>query len=153
MENNYPFPEPTVDLQPVDRGVRFLNYLIDLVVFYLLFLGGGMVLGVALYASGGESANSFLSGLENIPPILDRLLTLVLYGLFMFVQEAILGGRSLGKLITQTRVLTSEGDKPDTGTLLTRNLSRCVPFEQLSFFGERGWHDAWSDTIVVKAKP
>lgn len=31
-----------------------------------------------------------------------------------------------------------------------RTLSRLIPFDALSFFGENGWHDSWSDTRVVK---
>jgi hypothetical protein len=33
-----------------------------------------------------------------------------------------------------------------------RNISRLVPFDILSFLGENGWHDSWSDTRVVNIK-
>lgn len=36
------------------------------------------------------------------------------------------------------------------GTTLLRTISRYVPFEAFSCFGERGWHDTWSKTYVVK---
>ncbi|WP_435523038.1 hypothetical protein [Chryseobacterium indoltheticum] len=29
---------------------------------------------------------------------------------------------------------------------------RLVPFDALSFFGENGWHDSWSDTRVINIK-
>jgi hypothetical protein len=33
-----------------------------------------------------------------------------------------------------------------------RNISRLVPFDVLSFLGENGWHDSWSDTRVIHTK-
>jgi uncharacterized RDD family membrane protein YckC len=70
----------------------------------------------------------------------------VLYYTFM---ESTLG-RSLGKLITGTKVINLEGKRPKPLTILGRSFARLVPFEPFSFFGnERGWHDRWSDTRVV----
>jgi uncharacterized RDD family membrane protein YckC len=57
----------------------------------------------------------------------------------------------LGKYITNTKILTEEGQKPEVDKILYRTLSRMIPFEAFSFFGEagRGWHDSISKTVVV----
>lgn len=136
------------DVIPVDKGIRFANFLIDLIFFYAIIFIGSITVGIvaAIFGYG-----SIFDGLENVNPLLDRLVTILLYGCFMTIQEAISGGRSLGKLITGTRVITTDGYKPNFSTLLTRNLSRAVPFDNLSFLGGgTGWHDRWSDTTVIK---
>ena len=87
-----------------------------------------------------------------INPYLDRLITAFFYALFMFLTEMISKGRSLGKLITGTMVVKEDGSLPTSTDFLKRNFSRIVPFDGLSFLGNRGWHDSWSDTAVVKRK-
>ena len=44
--------------------------------------------------------------------------------------------------------------KPSVGTIAKRALIRFVPFDPISFGGQkvRGWHDKWSGTYVIKAK-
>jgi len=82
-------------------GQRFLNYIIDFIVFYIFIFGFGLVLGLVFPAS--------LEGLAGINPLIDRLFTLVLYSLFMGSVEAITKGRSLGKLITKTKAVNQDG--------------------------------------------
>ena len=73
------------------------------------------------------------------------LICLVLY----FVSE-LYTGKTLGKLITGTKVISTEDDKPTGQEILYRTLSRIVPFEPFSmFFSNTTWHDDWSDTVVV----
>jgi len=59
-------------------------------------------------------------------------------------------GKSLGKLITGTKVISLE-EKPFTAKqILIRTFSRIVPFESLSLlFSFQPWHDDWSNTAVV----
>ncbi|WHF51385.1 RDD family protein [Chryseobacterium gotjawalense] len=58
----------------------------------------------------------------------------------------------MGKLITGTKVVKADGSDLTTDDLLKRNFSRAVPFDKLSFLGNSGWHDNWSNTRVVRAK-
>ena len=103
-----------------------------------------VIYGVALEQSAYE--------LENINGILDRVITILVYAVIMFVIEKITNGRSLGKLLTGTKVVKTDGSVLTTGDLLKRNFSRAVPFDQLTFLGDDGWHDRWSDTRVVRVK-
>lgn len=63
-------------------------------------------------------------------------------------------GRTPGKLLTGTRVVTLTGEPPSFGQCLGRAFARCVPFEPLSFLGGDGvgWHDKWTDTRVIRTR-
>ncbi|TWP24833.1 RDD family protein [Apibacter muscae] len=126
------------------RTLRFLSYAIDIIVFYILIFSTG-ILSPILNARGWI----YLLGSN---PLIDRLFAMVLFVIYFFLLESLLKGKTIGKLITGTRVVTEEGEKPSIITSLKRNLIRIVPFDTLSFFGEIGWHDRWSKTRVVKAK-
>jgi uncharacterized RDD family membrane protein YckC len=65
-----------------------------------------------------------------------------------------INGRTVGKYITNTKVFMLDGSKPESEKILMRTLSRIVPFEFLSFLGndDKGWHDTWTDTVVVDLK-
>lgn len=132
------------------KGYRFANYLIDLVVFYILFMVLASLLGVILVLIGGD-LDSFLYELEHVNPLLDRLITALMYGLIYFALESMLKERSIGKYITKTKVVDINGNIPTMGSMLKRFFSRLIPFDVFSFLGEkaRGWHDSISDTYVV----
>lgn len=138
-------------LVPTTKGKRFANYLIDLISFYVFILGGALVIGVILSLFNPDSATSFFQNFENIPPIIDKVITMLLYGLYMTMVEIIFAGKSLGKLITKTRAVSWDGSKPTVNQFVTRGFSRAVPFDGFSFLGDNstGWHDKWSDTMVV----
>ncbi|SFC20820.1 RDD family protein [Kaistella jeonii] len=79
-------------------------------------------------------------------------MTLLVYAFIMFLAETATKGRSLGKLITGTKVVKTDGSKLTMLELLKRNFIRAVPFDQLSFIGSKGWHDNFSDTAVVRIR-
>lgn len=55
-----------------------------------------------------------------------------------------------GKFLTKTMVVEADGTRPEAQTLFWRSLGRLIPFDVLSFlFGQRGWHDSISRTMVV----
>ncbi len=62
-------------------------------------------------------------------------------------------GRTVGKYITGSKVISTDGTQPTFQDYFIRNISRFVPFDAFSFLGEgNGWHDSWSDTRVVNIK-
>jgi uncharacterized RDD family membrane protein YckC len=127
-------------------GKRFLNYIIDMIAFYLVFIG--VVLVVAL-----NSPSTVEGFMEDSPgsAFLDRILSLFLYALFMSLIEAAFRGKSLGKLITGTRAINLDGSEISTTTAFGRGLSRAVPFCVFSAFGNpcNPWQDKWTDTMVI----
>ena len=124
-------------------GRRFLNLLIDS-IFGLM--GMGFVLGFIAAFSHSE----FLNRLLDMP---DFVVGIVFSLLYYVPCEAIFG-RTLGKVITGTKVIDSEGGKPALWTIIVRTLCRFLPFEALSFLGTetRGWHDSISKTYVVTTR-
>lgn len=148
MENYYTDPNPqedllsddlTVSLQQAGSGKRFANYLIDLVVFYIL---AGSLAAILMYRGVISS---------DIDPITDRIVTYILRGLFMGIVEAIFKGKTLGKLITRTRAVNEDGSPITAQTAFMRGLSRLVPFEAFSALGSPSypWHDRWTNTYVI----
>lgn len=141
-----------VESNKADKAYRFLNYIIDfgfsvVVIWILVFL-----FVFTHYLITGNDIEETIDDITNIDPIVDRVGTLLAYGLIMFLVEKFSKGRSLGKLITGTKVVKTDGSVLTADDLLKRNFSRAVPFDQLSFLGNSGWHDNWSNTRVVRVK-
>ena len=142
-----------LDVEPrlvrASSGKRLANYLIDIVFMYVLFF----ILGVILALISPE----MVAGLDSDDPgfsLADRLITLVIYALYMSAMEAIFKGRSLGKFITGTKAVQLDGTPITTSKAFTRGFSRAVPFCVFSALGEpcNPWQDKWTDTLVIDLK-
>ncbi len=152
MENNHQIldeqfqEDKPKELILASRGKRFANYIIDRIVFYILILGLAFVAGIVF---GPET----LAWMEQLNRLEDILLTALLGVVYYAVSESLMNGRTVGKLITKTRVVDEYGQTPDFTTTFRRSLCRFVPFDAFSFLGDgtTGWHDRWSDTRVIEA--
>ncbi len=131
-----------------ESGKRFANYLIDIVCFYVFIFAGGVALGV-FFPEILDSINT-----TSIFNLLARIIGLVLFALFMFGQEALFNGKSIGKFITKTKAVNLDGTPISINTALLRGLSRAVPFEAFSALGSppSPWHDKWTNTMVIDEK-
>lgn len=133
------------------KGKRLGNFLIDYIIQYLLMTGFGYVI---FFIS--EMTASY--GLYNLIIQNDSFLTNYIIGAFILILYYIINEgltkRSLGKFITQTKVVMIDGSEPKFRDILIRTLCRLIPFEMLSFLGVngKGWHDQLSNTYVVNAK-
>ena len=59
--------------------------------------------------------------------------------------------KTLGKFITKTKVVTTNGEIPTLGDIVRRTFRRLIPFDNISFlFTKNGFHDYLSNTTVVK---
>ena len=132
-----------------DTGKRLLNYVIDLVLFYLIFFAVGILLAII-----SPSAIDNLTDDSTAFSLIDRLFTLILYALYMSVVEAVFKGKSLGKLITGTRAVNFDGSRISAGKAFERGFSRAVPFCVFSAFGNpcNPWQDRWTNTMVIDEK-
>ncbi|MDB5279936.1 MAG: hypothetical protein JWR61_4891 [Ferruginibacter sp.] len=130
-------------------GKRLANYIIDFVFFYVLALGFGVVLALA----APTTAELFTNGSPGFG-LLDRVVSLLLYALYMSAVEAIFKGKSLGKLITKTRAINADGSQISGGKAFERGFSRAVPFCVFSALGTpcNPWQDKWTNTMVVDDK-
>lgn len=137
------FNEPAFEYASV--GQRIANYLIDLVAFYLLVSLAGIFIGL-YYVSTGETLNQESGGFVAVTYLVSFALFFIYYTLFEGSK-----GKTLGKLITKTKVVQEDGEPMTYGKAFLRTLSRLVPFEAFSvFFGIKMWHDSWTKTMVVK---
>jgi len=131
-------------LRPAPRRQRFVNYVIDLVVFLIAcFMAGGFFGFV-----DGLTGTDLLALLDG--PTGGRVFGATAYVLFYLAFELSLG-QTPGKMATATRIVTEEGGKPTAGQLLTRCVARLIPFEPFSVLTKDGvmWHDSLSKTRVV----
>ncbi len=72
--------------------------------------------------------------------------------IYYFLMESIFG-RTLGKLITGTKVISLKGKPLTFGSILLRTFCRFIPFGALAFLSSwRGLHDRLSKTAVVETK-
>lgn len=119
--------EPVSYFSDASQGTRLVNSLVDSVTQWLI--------GMALLLMGfGEVMMLF-----------------VLLAYYPFFETAY--GRTPGKWLTKTRVVTEDEERPTFRHIFIRTLVRYVPFEPFSFFFHvRGWHDVWSGTRVVRER-
>ena len=124
------------------RGRRFGTFVVDQAgVFVLAF-----VIGIVVVLVFGESG---LATLERVPDIvLGPILLLAYYLVFEGFWA-----RTPGKLVFGTVVVSEAGLRPRFGQVVGRTLCRFIPFEPLSFFGSRAWHDRIPRTHVVLTRP
>lgn len=130
------------------KGKRFANFIIDLLSFYALL----MILAFLLGTLQVILKEDLISWMTNINPLLDRLVSMLLYAIYMSIIELVFKGKSIGKLITKTRAVNQDGTLMDASITIKRNFCRIIPFDQLSFLGDGCWHDKFSDTMVIDLK-
>ena len=131
--------------QPATVGQRFLNYIIDIFFFYVILIALAAIAGLVLGSVIGE--NETLFGMSLMLQYL--LIYTVLVATYTFF-EAVAKGRTIGKMVTKTRAVRSDGTPLTFNDALKRSLVRIIPFEPLSAFGGHPWHDNWTNTKVIK---
>lgn len=130
----------------VTPGVRFGYFLLDLVFYYIITFVI-MTLTAIIVLSINPDNYMFFSSLAQY----DRVISMSLFFLYYALTEFFFGG-TFGKLICGYTVIDAHANKISFSDSLLRTICRYVPFESFSCFGERGWHDKWSKTYVVKRK-
>lgn len=119
---------------------RLSNFLIDRVASYIPLILCSMYF---LYFPSTSDSGTFETVLISIAGVLFFAYHLICESIWQ---------RTLGKLITKTKVVDKEGNKPSFLKILGRSLARYIPFEPLSFLFSGypiGWHDSLSNTLVV----
>lgn len=130
------------EVKVVKGWARFGHYMLDFVFIQIirvaLEVGIGFAIGSGAIDHPGESLIFWVI-------IMRILLNVLYYAIF----ETLTGG-SPAKLLLGRTVIDQFGQRPDAGKIFLRSLSRIVPFEAFSCLGERGWHDTWTKTYVVR---
>ena len=116
-------------------GQRFLTYLIDLVIYYVIIFVFGLIIGMTS---------------EGILAIIPLLAFFAYYA----VMEHMLG-QTVGKIVTKTKVIKRNNKKANFLNIFSRSILRLIPFDSFSYlFGtEQGFHDLLSGTkLIIKSK-
>jgi uncharacterized RDD family membrane protein YckC len=138
------------NIPPTRRRKRFFNCLLDGIFFslffYALIMIFVMVYGVISFLTGNDYSQ--MLGEEAGMMI---YLTYYIGYLAYFVTFEHYFGKTLGKMVTNTKVVMLDGAKPPLIKLIMRSFARLIPFDFLSYLSvnPRGWHDTISDTIVI----
>lgn len=120
---------------------RFLTYVVDLIVIWI----GTFTLQIAYGFAFGIHALETLNG----PKWWGICLA---FYFFYYVTFEVVSGKTIGKVLTGTRVVTTNGLALSLPTAMVRTLCRFLPFEPVSFsLGETWWHDSLSRTQVVRS--
>lgn len=134
-------PDESRAIEPASKGKRFGTFVVDYICFLVLSFMVGIATGL-LFGNQGVQA------LQKIPDFLLGSSIFLAYYIFF---ESI-WSRTPGKFIFGTVVVNEAGGTPSFGQILGRSLSRFIPFEFFSCFGERPWHDSLPKTRVVLAR-
>lgn len=128
--------------QLASKWTRLGTYVIDIIVIQGISFVFGLVLALL-------QLDSILL-IDNW--LVDILFSAIILSIYYIVIESKTGGKSIGKLVTNTRVVTLDNQTPDFDTIVKRSLCRNIPFDGLSFIGEHstGWHDSLSNTKVIQ---
>jgi uncharacterized RDD family membrane protein YckC len=117
---------------------RLVNFYVDSMLS--LFITLGLIVGL-------QSLNIDLSEYSFLQVVVQLIYYLLIEGLT---------GRTVGKLLTKTKVIHKEqGSRNKILSILFRTFCRVIPFEPLSvFFNDNRvmWHDKLSNTRVVKVE-
>jgi len=140
-----------VDRHKASTGTRFLNYFLDRIfiqfIFYTFFFAFTLfytiVFGEVIYEEDLDNDTSVA-----ISIIISYFF--VYFSYFFFMEYYL--GKTVAKYITGTKVISIDGNPPTPLQIVGRIFYRMVPFNSLSFFGENGWHDKWSETRVINIK-
>jgi uncharacterized RDD family membrane protein YckC len=125
------------------RWRRFTNLMIDDIVYYLIL--AAIAVPIVVQVGAAQLEELFLG--MSFPG--RWLLFAGIRTGYYFSCEATTG-RTVGKLVSGTRVVSESGGRPTLVQILQRTVSRLVPFEPFSFFASSpGWHDRWSKTRVI----
>lgn len=134
---------PPTQTEIASRTRRFLNLLLDTVAYFVLVVVIGAVIGLVFpqfLASERSTLESYLFAFS-------------IHALYYVPTEAAFG-RTLGKLVTRTRVVAVSGEPATFWQIVGRTCARLIPFETFTFLARSGigLHDSISRTRVVRTK-
>jgi uncharacterized RDD family membrane protein YckC len=125
------------------QWLRLTNSIVDLIAIFILWV---VIIGCLV-----------LFGFDQVYASAQREVTLRIAWIFLptfwiyYLVAEFFFQRTLGKVLSKTKVVTKAGLKPGFLQILGRTLSRSIPFEYLSYLrSPTGIHDILSGTRVVK---
>ena len=123
---------------------RFLGLVIDRIVIEVILFIFSVLLEIIYPGFVDEIDHNRLKQIAFTLPFL-----LLYYIIMEFSFQ-----KTLGKILLKLKVVNiHDGSKPDINIIAKRTFSRIIGWEALFYlFGNRLWHDNWSDTVVISEK-
>ena len=119
--------------------LRSFNFIIDIVAIFLIYVS-------IIYMI--QKLFKIISIREIL--FVNRTTALVVFILYFILTENMFQ-KTLGKVITKTKVVNLDGEKPNFVEITVRTFSRLIPFDSISYlYCISGFHDKLSKTIVIK---
>ncbi|MWB96069.1 hypothetical protein GON26_17015 [Flavobacterium sp. GA093] len=119
--------------------LRSINFIIDIVAIFLLYVSIVYII---------QKLFNIISTREIL--FVNRTTVIVVFLLYFILAENIFQ-KTLGKVITKTKVVNLEGEKPNFIDITIRTFCRLIPFDGISYlYSISGFHDKLSKTIVIK---
>ncbi|MGY3795712.1 RDD family protein [Aquimarina sp. 433] len=130
-----------VNSNVVGSEIRFVNFLIDFIVWLVLAFMISSVIGFFIQPTN-----------QGIISLIGYILIFGTFIAYYAIME-IKFQKTIGKFVTKTKVVKINGEKPTDSDIIARTFCRFIPFDRISsLFVKNGIHDYLSKTTVVKDK-
>lgn len=132
-------------------GKRFLNCIVDgFIVYFLSFIFNFICL-IVLYNVLSVESRDMDNHIFSLFILLVWCLASMIVYLSYYILFEYLTQKTIGKMLTVTKVVTKKGGRPSFYQIVIRSLVRLIPLESLTFLGacSVGWHDEISGTLVA----
>ena len=141
-----------VDRHKSTKLIRLTHLIIDRMMIYLILILFGLMSSLLFQVTGSDFFLDIVQKMASVNRVTDILITSSIYFIYIVLIEYLTKGISIGKYITGSKVICIDGSEPTFKDYFIRNICRFVPLDVLSFLGENGWHDSWSETRVINIK-
>ncbi|WP_228526543.1 MULTISPECIES: RDD family protein [unclassified Flavobacterium] len=128
-----------IENNSVGSRIRFLNFVIDFIIVFILFL---FIVPVI---------ETFLPLISRLERSIYRIGSLIIFMSLYYIPFEYKYQKTVGKIVTRTKVVTLENNKPELIDVISRTFCRLIPFDRFSFlYSRNGFHDVISRTKVIK---
>ena len=141
--------EQEIYMDPVSKGVRFTNYIIDLISLCAVIFAVFIIWALVNYSHFEQFVNNLQKDTLSAK-LWQILLNVVITGGYYTIFETATRGRTIGKFVTGSIAVTEDGNPLTFKTAFLRSICRLIPFELVSGLFDRPLHDKISKTIVIK---
>lgn len=150
MNNDQNFLDDSIfktieDYQLASAGRRFTNFIIDLIAIIVM-----ITIVIYLFRLVIREVFLILKAIGLTEGVIIFLFLMFHYFGYYFIFETLTKGRTIGKLITKTRVVSTTSSEITIKHYAIRAICRLIPFEPVSIVeGGEMWHDSLAKTKVV----
>lgn len=127
----------------VNLLTRFINFVIDTIAI--------IIEAIIIFVIFGRSFGLLFYFDKDITIIITMLILLLasFFSYYVFMESTY--QKTIGKFITKTKVVKSDGTKPELWNIIKRTFYRLILFDRISFlFTQNGLHDRLSNTVIIK---